>query len=207
MTTPNQGQQAPFSSVDEYNAAVQFYIQEFRTLGERTNAFLIVQSILVSAFVLVLIMEESHPYAFEFIVLGISVVGILYCFLHHRAGQSGSRTAFGWRQYMCHIENNEQNAPWNWLYAHIHDSEKWLLKKHPLPSVWLFSPAIFLAVWLCASLYIPIRLIFDSSYHLTICCFPLVLSLSIIATLFALGALGFVIWRIKIWRCSREDRS
>ena len=156
MITQNQEQRAPLSPADEYNVALQLHNQEFRTLGERTNAFLIVQSLLVAAFAMIRINPELFPYAFPLITGGISIVGILFCFLHYGAGRLGSRAAFRWRQYMIRVENHHPDAPWSWFYGETQCArcERRLLNKPPLPSAWLISPAIFFLVWLAAIAYI-----------------------------------------------------
>jgi hypothetical protein len=157
MTTGRQRQRAPnLTPAESYNAAVQFYIDEIRSLGERTNAFLIVQSILVAAFVHIIISRASFPTAFGLIALGISAVGVLFCVLHYLAGRTGSHGASKWRRYMRRIiEKKQPDAPWEWFYR---DSEhscwyKYLYARRPFPSSWLMSPAIFLLVWACAISY------------------------------------------------------
>lgn len=139
-----------------YSAAVQFYNQELIVIGQRTMAFLIVQSILVAAFVTILINPNLFPYAFPLIAGGISIVGILFCVLHYLAGQLGSQAAFRWRQYMRRIENEHPDATWNWFHRECEGTglERQLLDKPPLPSTWLISPVIFFLVWLGAIAYI-----------------------------------------------------
>lgn len=155
------------SKADCYNAAVQFRNEEFRTLGQRVNAFLITQSILVAAFVYMV--TSQNLVAPEFIAWGIILAGIWLCFFYCQAGRSGSQAAFKWREYMRHIENKESLTPWNWLYDHYkhkhgQDTRKNLvvrlicqkcwLERSPLPIAWLISPAIFWAVWAGATYYI-----------------------------------------------------
>ena len=209
MTTKSREEKAPLSPADEYNAAVQLHNQEFRALGERTTAFLIAQSILVAAFVHILTGRGHFPIAFEVIALGIIVIGILYCVLHYLAGQSGSQAAFRWRQYMMrHIENNDQDAPWNWFYdhcEHTHEGErhrnilarllceKCLLKRRPLPTAWLISPAIFFMAWIAAI----ISIIWKLGLPL-----PCTIALTV---LFAAGALYSILWRWKVWWHHQEN--
>ncbi len=158
-----------------YNAAIQLHNQEFRAIGERTAAFLIVQSILVAGLGHVIISESVIlPYAFTVIVSGIIVIGVLYCLMHCKAGELGSLAAFRWRRYMRHVERNEeQEEPWEWFYKQCErpkladwekpspgkkTTEARLLYEPPWPSSWLLSPAIFSSVWFGAACYIIIRL-------------------------------------------------
>jgi hypothetical protein len=193
-----------------YNAAVQFYNQEIKTLGDRTQAFLIVQSILVAALVALFAYQENFPIAFDFFAFGFILAGILYCLLQSQAGMSGAQAAFRWRQYMFDIENNQRDAPWNSIYEHCPHTcrgrgmrrlctqltcEGCLLERPPLPSAWLISPSIFIVLWSGASLYLIISYIFakrigESCYHLT----PV--WLFIIFALVALGFLSFTIYTI-----------
>ncbi len=203
----------PLEPLDSYNAAVQLYNQEFRTLGERTMAFLIVQSILVAAFVTVLTlpaqtMRETLPYGFYPILIGIIVVGVLYCLLHHSAGSFGSRAAFRWKQYMRHVESNDLETPWDWFYEHSPHTcrgkgiirfltqsqcERCLLEKPPLPSTWFFSPAIFLTVWAFAIIYIFLRHMGGRV--------PLLCPLTVGVSVFILVLASFIMWRwASPWR-------
>lgn len=169
MTMGNQEPREPLTQPESYNVALQLHNQEFRALGERTGAFLLIQSVLVAAFVTVLVSQNTFAYAFEFIALGIGLVGILYCIIHNHAGSSGSQAAFRWRQYLRSIENNQENTPWNWVYEHCPHTchgrgiirfltqlrcERCLLEKSPLPTTWLVSPAIFLLAWIVALVYV-----------------------------------------------------
>lgn len=217
MTTRRRRPTEPLKPSESYYAAAQLYTQEFRTVGERTNAFFIAQSIFFTAFFLTLASQKLFPFAFTYVVSGIIVIGVLFCVLHLLAGRAGSRAAFRWRQYMTHhIENNHADTPWNWFYidckhtpqGEIHKKlwhrlkcERCLLERPPLPSAWLFSPAIFLMVWSVASLYTPIKLSMEGDPLRSNLLFPLPLSMSIIVALFALGALGFVIWHLIVWWC------
>lgn len=167
MTTENQESREQLHLSERYNAAIQLHNQEFRTLGERNNAFLITQSILVAAFVY--IVTSQNLVAPEFIAWGIILAGIWLCCFYCQAGRSGSQAAFRWRQYMRRMENKQPLTPWNWVYddsKHKHGQEtrrnllrrltceRCLLERSPLPIAWLISTAIFLAVWGGATCYI-----------------------------------------------------
>ncbi len=215
MATQNQGQQALFSSADGYNAAVQLHNNEFRTLGERANAFLLTQSILIAAFFLIRINQEEATIPFVIITMVVILIGIAFCVLHIRAGRSGAYAAYGWRKYMLHLENKYPDAPWNWFSKYFEDKSKkaegancfikfygkhlwWLTgegslaKCLPLPSSWLFSPPLFLLVWTGATAYIFI-LYFQESLKLCIA-FAVIVAISLS---FA-GCLTYQNW--KAWK-------
>lgn len=161
---------------DVYNIAVQLHNHEFRTLGERASLILIAQSILLSAFVYVLVGEGTLHYLFPYVLSAIAFVGAVFCVLLHEAGRNGSRSAFAWKQYMRAIEAGGKLKPWDWYYMHYRDIEssrtphdRDLLKKLPLPFAWLAVPGVFSGVWFLASLYVPIRWIFDDSFALDSC--------------------------------------
>ena len=155
---------------ERYNAALELHNHEFRTLGERSSLFVVIQSILIGGLALTITGQEVFGYVFPYIVPGISLVGAIICFIQYKAGLSGSENAFLWRQYMLSIENDasdtpQDNMPWQWLCRRY--SNPGLLKKFPLPSAWLYIPTIFMFVWFGASAYTPIRILFDASFALS----------------------------------------
>lgn len=106
---------------------------------------------------------------------------------------------------MRRIEGGSQETPWKWYYDHYQDIERSktthdsdLLKKLPLPSTWLAAPAVFIVIWLAASLYTPVRLIFDASFAVD-SCRSLALGISLFVAVVALAALSFLIYRVKVW--------
>jgi len=178
MNTSNKGVSNPASKEppsaaethNYYNAAVQLHNNEFRTLGERANTFLLTQSIFIAGLVLLLINLKKVPIAFDIIAMGIIVTGVMFCLLHIRAGRSGAIAAYGWRKYMLHLEKryNYPDKPWRRFSEYTYKKDKptncclkklwrkylsWLTKEGdfvkclPLPSIWLFSPIMFLVVW------------------------------------------------------------
>jgi hypothetical protein len=160
------GQEQP----ERYNTALELHNHEFRTLGERSNLFTVIQSILIGALVLIMIGQEEFGYVFPYMVAGVSLVGAIMCFLQYKSGLSGSENAFLWRKYMLSIENavgdtTSDNMPWKWFYDRYKGPGS--LNKFPLPSVWLYTPTIFTLVWLIASAYIPGRIWFDTSFALS----------------------------------------
>jgi len=205
MTLRNQEPAETLTPKDCYGAAAQFHNHEFRTLGERTNLLLIVQSILISAYVLILVGQQSFGYIIPYAASGIVLVGFLFCTLHIEGGRRSSQSAFVWRQYMRSIEQDCSNTPWNWYYSHYRDIEgrreasaSEELGRLPWPTAWLATPAIFLTLWFLASLYVPVRLGIDRTFGLH-SCRGLVLATSIVVAVCALAGLIHLVWRSRQW--------
>lgn len=153
-----------------YNAALELYNHEFRTLGERSSFFVVIQSILISALALTITGQGVFGYIFPYTVPGMSLVGAIICLIQYKSGLSGSENAFLWRQYMLSIENDvcdtpQNDMPWHWFQRRY--SNHGLFKKFPLPSVWLHTPTLLMFVWFLASAYIPIRIWFDTTFALS----------------------------------------
>jgi hypothetical protein len=153
-----------------YNAALELHNHEFRTLGERSSLFVVIQSILIGGLALTITGQGVFGYIFPYTVPGISLVGAIICLIQYKSGLSGSENAFLWRQYMLSIEHDtcdaaQNNMPWNWFYNRYRGPGS--LKKFPLPSVWLYTPTVFTVVWSFASAYIPIRILFDTSFAIS----------------------------------------
>lgn len=156
------------NSAESYNAAIQLHNHEFGTFNGKNNAFVIVQSILIAAFVTLLVYKTSFPLAFDIVAIFIIMVGATYCFVHHRAGQSAAIAAFTWRQYLLTLENNQDLLPLTSFfgqYTHTHNTNWWsqlncercLLERLPLPSAWLLTPSLFLFWWLFILIYIVVN--------------------------------------------------
>lgn len=190
-----------------YNIALELHNHEFRTLGERSSLFAVIQSILISALALIITGQWLFGYIFPYTVPGISLVGAIICFIQYKSGLSGSENAFLWRQYMLSIENNssdrpKDNMPWHWFYDRY--SGPGSLKKFPLPSVWLYTPTIFMFVWFGASAYIPIRIFLDTSFAST-SNRQIALIISIIISASVLILLLFFIIRFAMYhRCANK---
>ncbi|MDD4876302.1 MAG: hypothetical protein PHQ86_04125 [Dehalococcoidales bacterium] len=152
----------------KYNAALQFYNSEFRTLGERTNIFLLSQSIFIAAIILLLNIYNNKNYEILTIpVMGIILTAILFCSLQIRAGRSGAESAFAWREYMLTLEKSVDHAPWQQFSKEFSNYFKFKDKKLgwikysgplveclPLPSGWFFTPLIFILFWIGSFIYI-----------------------------------------------------
>ena len=192
---------------ERYNTALELHNHEFRTLGERSNLFAVIQSILIGALILMMIGQNEFGYISPYAIAGISFVGAIMCLLHHKSGLSGSENAFLWRQYMLSMENNVSDTPrgdmpWKWF----HDRYKGpgSLEKFPLPTAWLFTPTIFMCVWFVASAYIPAKIGFDADLaentgHLA----AFIFSATIAATVFRLLSFLIVQSAKYLW-CANE---
>ena len=185
-----------------YNAALELHNHEFRTLGERSSLFAVIQSILISALALIITGQWVFGYIFPYTVSGISLVGAIICLIQYKSGLIGSENAFLWRQYMLSIEGDAcdtpQNMPWHW-FQHRY-SNPGLLRKFPLPSVWLYTPTVFMFVWFFASAYIPIRILFDTTFALS-SNRQVVLIISAIISISVVILLLFFISRLIMYHC------
>ena len=133
MTTQNLEQSPSLEPEDirnYYNAGIQQYSNEFRTLGERANAFLLTQSILIAALVLIFTNLKEAPIPFGLVAMGIILIGISFCILQIRAGRSGAYSAYAWRKYLLHLENKHTDALWNWFEKYFEDKSKKEESKH-----------------------------------------------------------------------------
>lgn len=212
MATQNSGQNPPLKPEDirvYYNAGIEQHSNEFRTLGDRANTFLLTQSILLTAFILILINRTIFPILFDIIRIGIILLGIFFCWLYIRAGRSGAYSAYAWRKYLLHLENKHPDAPWNWFKKYFESKTekaikeakccvtKFLMERHPwvidegalakylpLPSVWIFSTIAFLLVWACASVYVLINYSLVYYHQTPLWPYILIISLSSIVLLF-----------------------
>ncbi len=161
------------SKVDQYNTAVQFYNQEINMIAQRTNVFLLTQSILLVALVTFLGKAGLFPYALVFILWGISLLGSVFCLLHCFAGRNGAMAALYWQQCMEELDclptlwarvkrvsedvsKHEKHAQKKNLCNLIPRMLCWrcLLDKPPFPSSWLITPWLFSLVWAGVSAYI-----------------------------------------------------
>jgi hypothetical protein len=174
MWSRGQFTDLPSGNNDAYKMAAESYHNEIRTLGERNNFLLIVQSILIAAGTWTFTQQTNFPFIFPFIVTGIILLGSTFCYLQHKSGQVGALSAFMWKQYMRHLEKSTTNMLWDWAdyFSNVLERgkgtssiSKFLLQRAPLPSAWLFFPLIFSVVWVIASLYIPVRFILDTSFY------------------------------------------
>jgi len=97
--------QRPVSKADQYNAAAQFYYQELNMISQRTNAFLLTQSILLVVLATLLgIRGMLSSCALPYIVAGISLLGSFFCLLHYLAGHTGAMGASYWRRCMEELD-------------------------------------------------------------------------------------------------------
>ncbi len=225
MAAQNQEQHPTLSLEDVrnyYNAGTQQHNNEFRTLGDRANAFLLTQSIFFAALILILIYQNKVAVPF-IIMAGIILLGISFCILYIRAGRSGAYSAYAWSKYLRHLENKHPDAPWNWFAKYFERKTekaekeakccitKFLMKRYPwvidegalatyltLPSVWIFSTIAFLVVWTCASVYIYINVPETA--------FPLRILFGVIAGLLLFFAVYLLCQAWKAWKHPYSDK-
>lgn len=226
MTAQNSEKHPPLEPRDirdYYNAGIEQYSNEFRTLGDRANAFLLTQSIFFTALILILIYRTKVTAPF-IIMAGIILLGISFCLLYIRAGRSGAYSAYAWRQYLLHLENKHPDATWNWfakyfkgktekarkeakccvtkfLMEHEYLSgvidEGALAKCLPLPSSWIFSTIAFLLVWFCTSIYVCINycLVYYHQTHTWLNIFIIILGAVILLSI------GFAVYLLyQAWK-------
>lgn len=151
-------------NVTWYNVAAQFYNQELSIIGQRSNAFLVVQSILVVALATFLTNTQIFPYALVLIMWGISILGSLFCLQHYLSGLTGATSAKYWRRYMRTIENSRLDTPWKQfgLYWEKEGGDdlinltpaKGHLDRPPWPTAWIITPPdVFGCLGRCVGIY------------------------------------------------------
>ncbi|MBA7477169.1 hypothetical protein ES707_12567 [subsurface metagenome] len=141
--------------MDWYQTAAQFYMSEHRVLEQRSIAFFLIQSLLAGGFIALLIkLPMTDPLHWPSI--GIILVGIAFCALYIKSGKVVARGAYIWREYM--LKNESQNTCEQGLWCFYSEScekHKWhsqtkYLRELPSPTLWLYSPMIFITAWMCA---------------------------------------------------------
>ena len=227
MAAQNSGQHSPLEPDDVrnyYNAAVQFYNNEIEAIGTRTSAFFLTQSILIAALVIILTNQEKAPAAFGIIVMGIILIGFMFCALHTRAGLAGAKGAYTWRKYMLYLESGHKktSSPWKWFTEKVDSTPKdtkdnnslcqsieelWqsikegnLVKYLPFSSTWVFSPFLFLLLWLGAFIYTIIKYGMVSCHHAPSYLTILFIIISVITLLALKFAICFICRSFKSWR-------
>ena len=202
-----------------YNAAVQFYNNEIEAIGTRTSTFFLTQSILIAALVIILTNQETSSAAFSIIAVGIILIGFIFCALHTRAGWSGAKGAFTWRRYILHLENKDKGAPWQWFTENVDSKPKDtkdnnslcqlikegnLVKYPPLPSMWVFSPLLFLFLWLGAFIYTIIKYGMESCHQAPSCLTILFIIASVFTLIASILAMCLIYKSLKAWQYPPE---
>lgn len=152
-----------------YKTATELYSSSLRALEQRSNAFLLTQSILVSAFAILFYYFQSDINLALFVpTLGIILIGFVFSLVFYCSHQVTSKDAAFWRAYMRFLEgkfstkNNDssQEGPWQTFYKYVDNKEGKgfgtrgeAAKKLPAPILWLISPAIFCVAWIWAILW------------------------------------------------------
>jgi hypothetical protein len=166
MNTKQPENTAGTTNEKSYTHAKDFHTIEINTLNQRTNFFLVTQSIIIGG--LTIAFSGSFGYIVPLILSLLVIVGESFCYLHYNSGHIVAENTIRWRLYMKHLEINNTNEPWNWFYNNYEkkykDPKKNLLNKLPLSYMWLWYPLLFSFVWLIVSSYAPGRMAFDSTF-------------------------------------------
>ena len=202
-----------------YNAAVQFYNNEIEAIGTRTSTFFLTQSILIAALVIIFTNPEEPPAAFSIIAMGIILIGFMFCALHTRAGWSGAKGAYTWRKYMLRLEKGNKTTPWNWFTENVDSKptetkdnkslcqiikEGNLVKYLPFPSMWVFSPCLFLFLWLGAFIYTIIKYGMESCHQAPSCLTILFIIASVFTLIASILAMCLIYKSLKAWQYPPE---
>ncbi len=141
--------------MDKYKTAVELYVSCIRSLEQRSGVFLLMQSILVASYVALLVKNND----LILFTVGISAIGIIICIVFFLAGKTTSVEASVWQSYMIEIEKKEPSTEakeLHWGYYKETYSKradcitKTALGRFPAPTLWLFSPSVFLTAWICS---------------------------------------------------------
>ncbi len=136
--------------MDRYRAAVDLYTCSIRALEQRSMAFFIVQSLLAASYAALFgrVVQNSDA---TILMLGVALIGIAFCLLSYVAGRTVSQDAWIWMKCAQSIEERHEEGLWSCFREEA--SRFWLQKectdRLPGPTLWLFSPALFLTAWLC----------------------------------------------------------
>ena len=132
-----------------YKSYIQLYTQELAAIGQRSQAFLVGESIMVTAFVTLIANQRAFPVAFDILSLGLALIAIWYCTTHHLAGESGAQSAFIWREMAEAGEKGEEHAPFTefWKLYRQRQFNARMANRPPLPHAWLTTPTLFLLLW------------------------------------------------------------
>jgi len=149
---------------DKYHFAILMHNKEFAILGQRTNAFLLVQSILMGGFILILVNSDSFYGSFELFAIAVAMMGLLFCIMNIKGGWASASSAMKWRVYIMSLENGDAEAPFNSFiseFKHNHKDSGFHLNCEgcqinvlPYPTSWLFNSFIFIFSWFAGVAYI-----------------------------------------------------
>jgi len=143
--------------MDRFKAAVDLYTCSIRALEQRSMAFLIVQSLLVAGYVTLL----ARCNAERGVIAVIIAMGIIFCFAFFIAGKTTSIDASAWRSCIKQMDNTTsdpvtESKLWSCYKAAYSKQSDCVTRgapdRLPGPTLWIFQPAVFLAVWISAIL-------------------------------------------------------
>ena len=138
--------------MDRYRTTVDLYICSIRALEQRTMAFLIVQSLLAAGYAALLSRYGENPNVTPLLMSGVILIGIAFCFVLYAAGRTVAQDALIWMKCMQSMEGNDKDEPWSCFhqYGSRFSLQRHCLNRPPGPTLWIYSPALFLAAWACA---------------------------------------------------------
>lgn len=136
---------------DLYRVATELYSSSLRALEQRSMSFLIVQSLLVAGYAALFSRVVQNSYA-TILMLGVALLGIAFCFLAYVAGRTVSQDVWLWKKRMLNLESNQRDKLWAEFKedGKIFRFQRHCIDRLPGPTLWIISPALFLAAWLCA---------------------------------------------------------
>jgi hypothetical protein len=160
-----KGLESMIEDNDSYTHMKDMLASELSTLSQRTNFFIVTQSVLFGA--LAFAFQNIFPYMFPILLSVIGIVGTIFCILTIFSGRESSQSLIRWRLSMKELEGESEKTPWNTyyrLYNNKHKEKDSIIDNSPLPYMWLFFPWIFCIIWFGVSWYVPMRLIFDETF-------------------------------------------
>lgn len=148
--------------IQVYNSAVQLYGQEIKTINDTNSSFLLMQSILLVAFILIIVGRNIFPISYEILAIAIALVATIFCFVYYKAGLYGSISALKYKKFLIDAETNSEIRLLTNIYIpkkHAHSDfdrkcEICYFERSPLPHSWLWTTYIFLLLWSAVLVYI-----------------------------------------------------
>jgi hypothetical protein len=136
-----KGLESMIEDNDSYTHMKDMLASELSTLSQRTNFFIVTQSVLFGA--LAFAFQNIFPYMFPILLSVIGIVGTIFCILTIFSGRESSQSLIRWRLSMKELEGESEKTPWNTyyrLYNNKHKEKDSIIDNSPLPYMWLFFP-------------------------------------------------------------------
>ena len=135
---------------DLYRVAAELYSSSLRALEQRSMVFLVVQSLLAAGYAALFSQVVRNSDA-TILMLGIALLGIAFCFIAYVAGRTVSQDVWLWKKCMQNLERNPRDKLWAKIEedGRIFYFQRHCIDRLPGQTLWIISPALFLAAWLC----------------------------------------------------------